>query len=36
MSGPNIAFSPSSIQFNGVRHCHPYNGSNSAIFKLSW
>jgi hypothetical protein len=36
MSGPNIAFSPGLIQFSGVRHYHPYNASNGAIFKLSW
>jgi hypothetical protein len=36
MSGPNIAFSPDSIQLSGVRHCRPYNASNGTIFKLSW
>jgi hypothetical protein len=36
MSGPNIAFSPGSIQLSGVQHCCSYNASNGAIFKLSW
>jgi hypothetical protein len=36
MSGPNIAFSPGSIQLSGVRHYRPYNASNGVIFKLSW